>query len=222
MGSYCGHKICDHSSLMERCSYYIEQIHNNWEYVELESVLHRNRPSTAPATFSSFILETIVHGSVLTRTRLSSKQEGCCSSMMMAPVQLWNPTELVSAAAPAAAAAAARNCTQTPLCLGSKFRDADDMRESGSAFFHKFHGQNFFQSKRESRIFANAASPSSSSAATTNSPNSETYTVPEAFELHLSSQRRSSSWAWSICLCLHLSICLSLVSLFLSVCLSCI
>jgi hypothetical protein len=113
--------------------------------------------------------------------------------MMMAPVQLWNPTELVSAAAPAAAAAAARNCTQTPLCLGSKFRDADDMRESGSAFFHKFHGQNFFQSKRESRIFANAASPSSSSAATTNSPNSETYTVPEAFELHLSSQRRSSS-----------------------------
>jgi hypothetical protein len=49
--------------------------------------------------------------------------------MMMAPVQLWNPTEFVSAAAPAAAAAAARNCTQTPLCLGSKFRDADDERE---------------------------------------------------------------------------------------------
>jgi len=110
--------------------------------------------------------------------------------MLMAPVQLWNPTELVSAAA---AAAAARNCTQTPLCLGSKFRDADDERESGSAFFHKFHGQNFFHCKRESRIFANAASPSSSSAATTNSPNSETYTVPEAFELHLSSLRRCSS-----------------------------
>jgi hypothetical protein len=50
--------------------------------------------------------------------------------MMMAPVQLWNPTELVSAAAPAAAAAAARTCTQTLLCLGSKFRDADDERES--------------------------------------------------------------------------------------------
>jgi hypothetical protein len=69
--------------------------------------------------------------------------------MMMAPVQLWNPTELVSAAA----AAAARNCTQTPLCLGSKFRDADDDERERECFLSQIPWKKLFPVQKRIKNF---------------------------------------------------------------------
>ncbi len=132
MGSYCGHKICDHSSLMERFSYCIEQIHNTCDIF----IVHSRDNSAWQCTHSHQAL-------VKTRRSLQLHDDGSCP---VVESYRASTTAAAPAAAAAAAAAAARNCTQTPQCLRSKFRDADDERECGSAFFSQIPWTKLFSS----------------------------------------------------------------------------